>query len=89
MTSAPYDLAIDSGGDQFPVAGLAPRLSWKDPVGAGGEDGFKVKAMVDAVSEVDVDLPAGARGILVLPDGSERELAPGRVTATTTTGVLA
>lgn len=33
MGAAPYDLAVDSGGDQFPVTGPAPRLSWKTPAG--------------------------------------------------------
>ncbi|MFI0817396.1 family 78 glycoside hydrolase catalytic domain [Streptomyces sp. NPDC021098] len=30
---APYDLAIDFGGDHFPVSGSSPRLSWKPPTG--------------------------------------------------------
>ncbi|MET7663693.1 family 78 glycoside hydrolase catalytic domain [Streptomyces sp. NPDC005463] len=28
---SPYDLTIDFGGDQFPVSGPCPRLSWKPP----------------------------------------------------------
>ncbi|MFI5799946.1 family 78 glycoside hydrolase catalytic domain [Streptomyces sp. NPDC051677] len=32
-TPAPYDLAIDFGGDLFPVSGSRPRLSWKPPTG--------------------------------------------------------
>lgn len=62
MTSAPYDLAIDSGGDQFPVAGAAPRLSWKDAVRAGGEGEFEVEATVDAVS-LPVARVAGRRHV--------------------------
>ena len=31
MSQAPFALAIDGGGDHFPVAGSAPRLSWKVP----------------------------------------------------------
>ncbi|GAA4013755.1 family 78 glycoside hydrolase catalytic domain [Streptomyces plumbiresistens] len=30
----PYELAIDFGGDRFPVSGSRPRLSWKPPRGA-------------------------------------------------------
>ncbi|MEU2773116.1 family 78 glycoside hydrolase catalytic domain [Streptomyces sp. NPDC007162] len=34
----PYELAIDSGGDRFPVSGSRPRLSWKPPRSAGAAD---------------------------------------------------
>ena len=35
MNHTPYDLAVDSGGDQFPVTGPAPRLSWKSAAETG------------------------------------------------------
>src|SRR5690242_9687371 len=31
VRNAPYDLAIDFGGDRFPTSGSRPRLSWKPP----------------------------------------------------------
>src|SRR6188472_382525 len=42
--SAPFDLRIDSGGDQFAVAGGAPRLSWKF---ASDESIFELEARID------------------------------------------
>jgi alpha-L-rhamnosidase len=36
--SAPYDLGIDFGGDQFPVAGPRPRLSWKPAAAVTGHE---------------------------------------------------
>ncbi|MFK4836666.1 family 78 glycoside hydrolase catalytic domain [Microbacterium sp. ZW T2_14] len=50
MTSAPYDLAIDSGGDRFPVTGAAPRLSWKPPRLADGGDSYELEATVDGIA---------------------------------------
>jgi alpha-L-rhamnosidase len=44
--SAPFDLSIDAGGDQFPVSGGAPRLSWKDSH-SHGSAGFDLEAVVD------------------------------------------
>lgn len=32
LSYVPYDLTVDSGGDEFVVTGAHPRLSWKDPV---------------------------------------------------------
>ncbi|MCQ6270644.1 glycoside hydrolase family 78 protein [Pseudarthrobacter sp. R1] len=45
MGGVPYDLTVDSGGDQFPVAGPAPRLSWKSTAGAE----FELEALIDGV----------------------------------------
>ncbi|WP_314504955.1 family 78 glycoside hydrolase catalytic domain [uncultured Microbacterium sp.] len=43
---APFELTVDSGGDQFPVTGAMPRLSWKfDP--AGVRPVFEVEASID------------------------------------------
>ena len=53
MTSAPYDLAIDSGGDRFPVTGAAPRLSWKPPRLADGGDSYELESdPVDGIAGV-------------------------------------
>ncbi|WP_426007331.1 family 78 glycoside hydrolase catalytic domain [Paenarthrobacter sp. NyZ202] len=47
LATRPYHLTIDSGGDQFPVSGPAPRLSWKP---AGDEaNGYEIQAEVDGV----------------------------------------
>lgn len=48
MGKAPYDLTVDSGGDQFPVTGPAPRLSWKP----GSEaTAFEIEAVVEDVPQ--------------------------------------
>ena len=46
MTGAPTDLRIDFGGDQFPVCGPEPRLSWTLPVGVDTA-GHELQAVVD------------------------------------------
>lgn len=38
IPNVPHDLAIDSGGDSFPVSGSRPRLSWKPPRSAEAPD---------------------------------------------------
>lgn len=43
MTAAPRALIVDSGGDQFPVTELAPRLSWQLPPEAGTPSGHEVE----------------------------------------------
>src|SRR3954470_11893241 len=45
--STPFDLAIDSGGDEFAVSGDGPRLSWKLASGATAEAAYEVDALVD------------------------------------------
>jgi alpha-L-rhamnosidase len=50
MTGAPYDLSIDSGGDQFPVAGGSPRLSWKIPPSAADVAGYELQARVEGAA---------------------------------------
>ncbi|MFG3341092.1 family 78 glycoside hydrolase catalytic domain [Glycomyces sp. NPDC048151] len=47
MHPAPYDLRIDSGGDQFPVSGPAPRLSWKP---ASDAPSYEIEAVVDGAT---------------------------------------
>lgn len=46
---APTALRIDSGGDQFPVSGPAPRLSWRPPVDAQ-VTGYELEATVDGAT---------------------------------------
>ena len=46
----PYDLTVDSGGDQFPVTGPSPRLSWKIPANAV-VSAYDVEATVDGVAQ--------------------------------------
>jgi alpha-L-rhamnosidase len=47
MGRTPYDLAVDSGGDQFPVTGPAPRLSWK--ISANTTASYELEATIDGV----------------------------------------
>ncbi|MGN6760497.1 MAG: family 78 glycoside hydrolase catalytic domain [Leifsonia sp.] len=42
--TAPTELRIDAGGDQFPVSGARPRLSWLPVDGAGG---YELDASID------------------------------------------
>ena len=44
--SAPYALAVDAGGDSFPVTGPTPRLSWKV---TAVQEAYEVTADVDGV----------------------------------------
>ncbi|MCX5254822.1 glycoside hydrolase family 78 protein [Streptomyces canus] len=44
---APYDLTIDFGGDQFPVSGSRPRLSWKPPGGIPARAGHELEIHID------------------------------------------
>jgi alpha-L-rhamnosidase len=50
MGGAPYDLTVDSGGDQFPVTGPAPRLSWKAVVETQAPQ-YELEAVVDDVPQ--------------------------------------
>jgi alpha-L-rhamnosidase len=50
----PYDLAIDSGGDGFPVSGSTPRLSWRLPAGWSGRDDFQLEARIEGASQASV-----------------------------------
>ncbi|MFF4838094.1 family 78 glycoside hydrolase catalytic domain [Streptomyces sp. NPDC001315] len=44
----PYELAIDCGGDRFPVSGSRPRLSWKPPrTAAGPDDAYELQIHID------------------------------------------
>lgn len=58
VPAAPYDLRIDSGGDEFTVSEATPRLSFAVPMGAGVETGFELEAVVDG--ELRSSVPFGA-----------------------------
>ncbi|MFI7633427.1 family 78 glycoside hydrolase catalytic domain [Nonomuraea sp. NPDC049400] len=45
--SAPYDLRIAAGGDQFPVSEERPPLSWQLPPAWSGQDGYDLQFRVD------------------------------------------
>ncbi|WP_181801987.1 family 78 glycoside hydrolase catalytic domain [Streptomyces shenzhenensis] len=59
MRNAPYDLSVDSGGDQFPVSGPTPRLSWKPPTQAALSVSYELECSVDGerrpTARADVD----------------------------------
>ncbi|SDS82276.1 alpha-L-rhamnosidase [Microterricola viridarii] len=59
MTRMPFDLTIDSDGDQFVVSGPTPRMSWKVPLGLGAQIGYELDATVDGASmpTVSADSP--------------------------------
>lgn len=50
MDHMPFGLTVDSGGDQFPVTGPAPRLSWKVSAGIPAK-AFELEATVDGVAQ--------------------------------------
>lgn len=52
MGRAPYDLAVDSGGDQLPVTGPTPRLSWKTPVDTTAP--YELEAAIDGALQPTV-----------------------------------
>jgi len=57
VPTAPYDLRIDSGGDEFTVCEASPRLSFTVPVGAAWT-GFELEAIVDGERRALVPLAA-------------------------------
>lgn len=50
MDAMPFGLTVDSGGDQFPVTGPAPRLSWKVNAGVSAA-AYELEATVDGVAQ--------------------------------------
>jgi alpha-L-rhamnosidase len=56
VSDTPYDLAVDSGGDQFVVSGPHPRLSWKLPQRHDG--GYDLEAEIDGVALDIVSSPS-------------------------------
>ncbi|QLH19526.1 family 78 glycoside hydrolase catalytic domain [Streptomyces sp. Rer75] len=78
MNNAPYDLRIDSGGDQFAVSGPAPRLSWKPPSDAGCPAGYELECTVDGEAQPAVRAASGRHRFLSWPWaalGSRRQVA--------------
>lgn len=67
VPTAPYDLRIDSGGDEFTVSEGAPRLSFTVPMGAGAETGFELEAIVDGERQPSVSLETGAHLFIEWP----------------------
>ena len=60
VPAAPYDLRIDSGGDDFTVSEATPRLSFTVPVEAETSNGFELEAIVDGERRARVPLDAGS-----------------------------
>ncbi|UUU26398.1 glycoside hydrolase family 78 protein [Streptomyces sp. DSM 40750] len=67
MSNAPYDLCIDSGGDQFTVSGPAPRLSWKPPSDAERPTGYELECTVDGEAQPAVRAASGRHRFLPWP----------------------
>ncbi|WP_328767116.1 family 78 glycoside hydrolase catalytic domain [Streptomyces sp. NBC_00286] len=67
MKNAPYDLRIDYGGDQFPVSGPAPRLSWKPPSDAGRTTGYELECTVDGEAQPAVPVAPDQHRFLPWP----------------------
>ncbi|MBA4863017.1 family 78 glycoside hydrolase catalytic domain [Streptomyces sp. PSKA54] len=67
MNNAPYDLRIDSGGDQFTVSGPAPRLSWKPPSDAGRPTGYELECTVADEAQPAVQVAPGRHRFLPWP----------------------
>ncbi|MEU4612825.1 family 78 glycoside hydrolase catalytic domain [Streptomyces umbrinus] len=67
MRNAPYDLALDSGGDAFPVSGPTPRLSWKPPSDAARPVAYEVECTVDGAGRPAVTTAVGGHRFLPWP----------------------
>jgi alpha-L-rhamnosidase len=81
ISQSPYDLRIDSGGDQFPVSGPVPRLSWKLPREWSRQDGYDLQVRVDGAEQA-VDGAGSARHLFVewpLPPLRSRQRVAWRV----------
>ncbi|MCL2595319.1 MAG: glycoside hydrolase family 78 protein [Promicromonosporaceae bacterium] len=46
MTTAPYDLRIDAGGDAFLTSGPTPCLSWRPPAKGGSFPSTRIEAVI-------------------------------------------
>lgn len=60
LASTPFDLRIDSGGDDFTVSEATPRLSFTVPVEAETSNGFELEAIVDGEGRARVPLDTGS-----------------------------
>jgi len=67
MRDTPYDLGIDSGGDDFPVSGPTPRLSWKPPSDAAHPVAYEVQCTVDGEARPTVTTAVGGHRFLPWP----------------------
>lgn len=67
MNNAPYDLRIDSGGDEFAVSGPAPRLSWRPPSDAGRPAEYELECTVGGVPQPAVTTAPGRHRFLPWP----------------------
>ncbi|MFC8519369.1 family 78 glycoside hydrolase catalytic domain [Streptomyces sp. NPDC057257] len=67
MRNAPHDLGIDSGGDDFPVSGPAPRLSWKPPSDAARPVSYEVECTVDGEARPPFTTAVGGHRFLAWP----------------------
>ncbi|MFJ9173985.1 family 78 glycoside hydrolase catalytic domain [Streptomyces sp. NPDC102360] len=72
MNNAPYDLHIDSGGDQFTVSGSAPRLSWKPPLEAHHPTDYVLECLVDGEAQPTATASLGQHLFLPWPWASLR-----------------
>lgn len=66
MMTAPFMLAIDAGGDEFPVAGPTPRLSWHADDEAWSAP-FELEAFVEGVAQAPMSITATAGGWVPWP----------------------
>ena len=67
MRDTPYDLGIDSGGNDFPVSGPTPRLSWKPPSDAAHPVAYEVQCTVDGEAHPTVTTAVGDHRFLPWP----------------------
>ncbi|MCT9821357.1 glycoside hydrolase family 78 protein [Microbacterium sp. W1N] len=64
--TAPFDLAVDSGGDHFPVTGPTPRLSWKNAMDSRPRS-YELVAVVDGAAPASVTLAAPEHRLIHWP----------------------
>lgn len=64
--AAPHALEIDYGGDQFPVSGERPRLSWRLRGDAEPVAGYDLRAVIDDI-EHEATLPSSAHLLIDWP----------------------
>ncbi|MFF0157302.1 family 78 glycoside hydrolase catalytic domain [Streptomyces sp. NPDC005263] len=78
MRDAPYNLGIDSGGDDLPVSGPTPRLSWKPPSDTAHQVAYEVQCTVDGEAQPTVTTAVDEHRFLPWPWAA---LASGRQVA--------
>ncbi|WP_329537517.1 hypothetical protein OG568_54930 (plasmid) [Streptomyces sp. NBC_01450] len=70
MHNAPYNLDIDSGGNDFPVSGPTPRLSWKPPSDAARPVAYEVECSVDGKTRPVVSTAVGGHRFVPWPSAA-------------------